>query len=194
VNNLSKSFSDEIKDLEKRINDELRKKQQSFRYKINKERVEFEREQIEKFKKMKLNVTRYLFESSILTIIVSPFIYFMLFPAIFLDLSAQCYQFFCFPVYRITKVRRSEYVVLDRHHLKYLNIIERINCTYCGYFNGVVAFVREIASRTEQYWCPIRHALKAKGLHSRQYDFISYGDPELYREKLKQLREVLQQL
>ena len=58
------------------------------------------------------------------------------------------------------QVKRSEYVIIDRNHLSYLNLIEAFNCVYCGYANGVIAYVREIASRTEQHWCPIKHALR----------------------------------
>jgi hypothetical protein len=36
--------------------------------------------------------------------------------------------------------------------------IEKINCAYCSYANGAIASVREMASRTEIYWCPIKHA------------------------------------
>jgi hypothetical protein len=57
-------------------------------------------------------------------------------------------------VYRIPRVRRAEYLVVDRHHLQYLNGIERMNCLYCGYGNGVLAYAVEVAARTEQYWCP----------------------------------------
>ena len=30
------------------------------------------------------------------------------------------------------RVRRSRYFVIDRHHLAYLNGIEKLNCVYCG--------------------------------------------------------------
>ena len=46
---------------------------------------------------------------------------------------------------------RGQYIVIDRHRLKYLNAIEKLNCVYCGYGNGVIAYARDIAGRTEQY-------------------------------------------
>lgn len=49
--------------------------------------------------------------------------------------------------------------------LSYLNAIEKLNCVYCGYGNGVIAYGREIIARTEQFWCPIKHASKAAGEH-----------------------------
>jgi hypothetical protein len=58
-------------------------------------------------------------------------------------------------------------VVIDRHRLGYLNPVQKLNCVFCGYGNGVIAYAREITARTEQYWCPIKHALKVKGSHDR---------------------------
>jgi len=75
-----------------------------------------------------------------------------------MDLCVTLYQAFCFPIYRIAKVRRANYIVLDRQHLEYLNLIEKFHCTYCGYASGLVAYVYEIVARTEEYFCPIKHA------------------------------------
>ena len=49
-------------------------------------------------------------------------------------------------------VRRSDHFVFDHTHLGYLNLVERINCAYCCYGNGLAAYFSAIASRTEQYW------------------------------------------
>jgi hypothetical protein len=98
------------------------------------------------------------------------------------------YHAVCFPVYRIPKVRRSDYIVIDRHALPYLNLIEKLNCVYCGYFNGLIAYVQEIAARTEQYWCPIKHARKVAALHSRYQHFLEYGDAQAYRDSIEKIR------
>jgi len=76
----------------------------------------------------------------------------------------------------------------DRHHLKHLNSLERLNCIYCGYANGLLAYAREISARTEQYWCPIKHARKIVGRHSRYHRFINFGDAEDYLERRLELR------
>ena len=47
----------------------------------------------------------------------------------------------------------------------------------------------EIAGRTEQYWCPIKHALRMKTVHSRYQKFFDYGDAEQYCARLKQVSE-----
>ena len=57
-----------------------------------------------------------------------------------------------------------------------------------AYANGVFAFVTEVAARTEQYWCPIKHALRMKGVHSRYQYFFDYGDAEGYRRRIEQVR------
>jgi hypothetical protein len=51
--------------------------------------------------------------------------------------------------------------------------------------------VREVAGRTEQYWCPIRHARRIRGAHPRYSEFVEYGDAEGYKRKLIPLRDAL---
>jgi hypothetical protein len=113
-------------------------------------------------------------------------------PIAIIDLSFSIYQTVCFPMYGITHVRRSVYIVIDRQHLAYLNAIEKFNCMYCGYANGVFAYVREIAGRTEQYWCPIRHATRVRAPHAHYHAFVDYGDAKGYRQRLPMLRDELQ--
>ena len=89
-------------------------------------------------------------------------IYSLIIPISLLDLFITVYQHICFRVYGVPLVKRGEYVVRDRKYLQYLNIIQKVNCMYCEYSNGVISYAREVASRTEQYWCPIKHAHKVK--------------------------------
>ena len=72
-----------------------------------------------------------------------------------------------------------------------INALEKLNCAYCSYANGVVAFTREIAARTEQYWCPIKHARRLIGAHARYALFDDYGNGEGYQERLATLRQAL---
>lgn len=112
----------------------------------------------------------------------SPFVYGMVFPIVFLDICLFIYQAVCFRLWKVARVRREDYVVIDRHHLAYLNGIEKLNCVYCGYANGIFAFAHEIAARTEQFWCPIKHATKTAQPHSQYADFLEFGDAEAWRE------------
>lgn len=119
-------------------------------------------------------------------IVTAPVIYALIAPLFLLDLFVTAYQAVCFPVYGILKVRRGDYLVFDRYHLAYLNALEKLNCAYCAYANGLIAYVREIASRTEQYWCPIKHAWREIGACPRYAMFEDYGDADGYRKWVAQ--------
>ena len=62
------------------------------------------------------------------------------------------------------------------------------NCLYCSYGNGVLAYAVEVAGRTEQHWCPIRHARRVKNVHDRYSHFLPYGDARAYRQELDNVR------
>lgn len=178
-----------IEELETELRSELLTIQDRFRYTVKKKKVYFSQEIREQHRLLASKISEYVYDSGIFVILTIPFIWMPLIPAFFLDLGVTIYQAVCFPVYGIPKVRRSDYVVLDRHSLKYLNIIEKVNCCYCSYFNGLIAYVREVAGRTEQYWCPIRHARPVKSVHSRYRKFFEYGDAEGYKKGLEKVRE-----
>lgn len=177
-----------IKELENELAEEIEKKEAEFFYKIHGKKVRFNREIKRQHKFFMKRVGRYLKEAAILNILTVPFIWACLVPALFLDLFVFVYQGVCFPVYGIPKVRRGKYIVIDRHSLSYLNVIEKINCVYCGYFNGLIGYVREVAARTEQYWCPIKHARRTTAFHSRYARFLEYGDAEGFRKEIEKIR------
>ncbi len=125
-------------------------------------------------------------------VLTAPIIYAMIIPALIMDLFVTVYQAVCFPVYKIKKVKRGDYIVFDRHRLKYLNALQKLNCVYCAYFNGLIAYVREIASKTEQFWCPIRHARRVRNAHRRYWRFMRYGDGKDLKERWLKLRKELE--
>lgn len=116
---------------------------------------------------LKEMLLHYIFRSRFLVLLTTPFIYACLIPVALMDLICSTYQWICFPIYGIPAVRRSDYLAFDRHHLSYLNLIEKINCEYCAYANGILHYVAEISARTEQYWCPIKHFRCVKCTHKR---------------------------
>ncbi len=177
-----------IKKLERQLAEELQQRQEEFFYQVRGRRVYFEQEARRYHKAMMIGIRRYLFDANVLNIITAPLIWVCLVPAGFLDLMVSIYHGICFPVYGIPKVRRRDYIVLDRHSLAYLNLLEKLNCVYCGYFNGLIAYVMEIAARTEQYWCPIKHARRQAAMHRRYRRFFEYGDARAYRERLDEVR------
>lgn len=135
----------------------------------------------DKLKRKQKQLTENLLNSLQLGLILTvPIIWSVAIPLALLDLMATLYQVICFPVYNIPTVVRSEFVIMDRHKLSYLDLFEKLNCIYCGYGNGVLAYVREIASRTEARWCPIKHAKPVKKAHSRYEGFAEYGDGNGY--------------
>ena len=56
----------------------------------------------------------------------------------------------------------------------------------------MLAYATEIIARTEQYFCPIKHARKMMGRHARYVNFVEYGDAENYQAKLEQFRTDLE--
>jgi hypothetical protein len=106
----------------------------------------------------------------------------MIIPAVILDLFLFLFQQTCFRLYWIPLVKRGEFLSTERKHLDYLNWIEKINCLYCSYVNGMFSYAVEVWGRTEKYWCPIKHARKLKTIHDWQKHFADYGDAEWFNE------------
>ena len=138
--------------------------------------------------KLKTSLVRYVLHSRFFAILTAPFIYACIIPFVLLDLFISTYQSVCFPVYGIPKARRRDYMAIDRNKLRYLNAVEGLNCMYCSYANGLLAYVVEIAGRTEQHWCPIRHARRIQHAHDRYSHFLPYGDAAAYRKKIEEVR------
>ncbi len=185
-------MSDQIKNIIDRMNElhaELERafedRKKDFGFTLEKQKVRFLEGEISAQKKFKRLLITYIFNGRFLVLLTSPIIYSLIIPLALLDLFVTIYQLICFPVYKMEKVRRQDYVVLDRHKLGYLNFLEKINCAYCGYGNGVLAYSSEIAARTESYWCPIKHARKVVTFHRWYSDFSDYGDAENYLADLK---------
>jgi len=141
----------------------------------------------------RVHMLHWLAASQWRNVLSAPVIYALIIPFGLLHLSLEIYQGICFRLYRIPRVHSRHYIVIDRHRLPYLNSIERLNCIYCGYINGLIAYTREIASRTEQYWCPIKHARTVIGTHPRYSRFLEYGDHENLEVRVRDLREELRQ-
>ena len=171
-----------IRELENELEQEFAAKSQLMAENFKKRKMIFEEAVREQQKKFKLPLGKYLLNAKIRNTLSAPFIYVMIVPLAFVDLSVFLYQHICFRLYRIPIVKRKEYFVIDRQHLVYLNLLEKFNCIYCGYGTSVAAYVKETIARTEQFWCPIKHASHVKDPHGRYYKFFEYGDAEAYRE------------
>ena len=138
--------------------------------------------------RLKAALIPYLLQSRFFAILTAPFIYVLIIPFSLLDLFVSTYQAVCFPIYGIPKTRRQDFIAIDRGRLRYLNALEGLNCLYCSYVNGLLAYIVEIAGRTEQHWCPIRHARRVQRTHDRYAHFLPYGDASAYRERIEEVR------
>ena len=181
-----------MRSLETELDAAFERARAELRLRIERDRVVFEEHILKRHRELKIRLLDYVRGARLMVVVTAPFIYAVIVPIVILDLFVTLYQATCFPVYGISKVRRRDYIVFDRQNLAYLNALEKLNCAYCSYANGLFAYVREIAARTEQYWCPIKHARRLKSMHSRYRFFFDYGDAEHYRQQVEQLRRSFQ--
>ncbi len=179
---------DQIKTLEDELHAAINEQQTSMFFQIKGKRIEFEKSIKQTHRKLKRNFFRWLVTDRPQNLITGPIIYSMIIPMVVTDLFITFYQLTCFPIYGIKKVRRGDYIVFDRHNLHYLNFIEKFHCTYCAYGSGMIAYISEIVARTEQYFCPIKHARKILGTHARYARFLDFGEAENYEAKLEEYR------
>jgi len=182
-----------IRGLEEELEAEIKKTRLLRGFTVKGKRIKFEKQVRRDQRRFRLGLREFFKDFRPYNLITAPLIYSMIIPIALLDAWATLYQQVYFRANKITHVARSDYVVFDRRHLAYLNRIEALNCVYCGYANGVIAYAREIAGRTEQYWCPIKHALRVRDPHQRYFQFAEYGDAEGYRSRLEEFRKQLQE-
>lgn len=191
MNNRIQQLLDQITALEDDLRTALSEQQTSVFFHMKDKRVEFEQSIKATHRKLKRNFFRWLITDRPQNLITGPIIYSMIIPLLITDLFVSFYQFTCFPIYGIKKVRRADYIIFDRQQLNYLNFIEKFHCTYCAYGSGMIAYISEIIARTEQYFCPIKHARKILGTHARYTRFLDYGDAKDYEARLEEYRRAL---
>jgi hypothetical protein len=177
------------KEVEAEMETQLAEQRERFRYSLHRGKVRFERDIRELQRRYRVGLLKYIVGARLGYVLSAPVIYGLIVPLAFLDLAVTIYQHICFRIYKIPLVRRNDHIIVDRQHLAYLNGIEKLNCVYCGYANGLIAYAREIAGRTEQFWCPIKHARRSADPHDHVDTFFDYGDAEAYRSSLEDLRE-----
>ncbi len=191
MQNTLSELLEKIQQMENELEREIDQKRKEFRYRLKEKRIEFEAGVRHAHRELREGLLSYLIDARPLFLLSAPVIYSLILPVALLDLVVTVFQRICFPIYGIPVVPRADFVVIDRHHLAYLNAIERFNCAYCGYANGVIAYAREVAGRTEAYWCPIKHTRKPWAPHRGYYEFLDYGDGKAYRNTLDTTRAKL---
>lgn len=173
-----------IRALQDELDQEIARRGEAFRYRLHRGRVEFEDETRRHHRALRIRLRSFLAQTRPMVVLTAPLIYSLIVPFVLLDLCVSLYQAVCFRVYGIPRVRRADYIRIDRHHLQYLNALQKLNCVYCGYCNGLIAYVAEVAGRTEAYWCPIKHAARVQGRHKHYLEFLDYGDAEGFEDGL----------
>ncbi|MDQ2091627.1 hypothetical protein [Marimonas arenosa] len=174
--------------LQDELEEEVARRGAAFRYRLVNGRVVFEDEIRRQHRRFRVRLWTFLKATRPLVVLSAPVTYGLIVPLVLLDLFTALYQAICFPVYGIPKVKRRDHIRIDRHHLAYLNGLQKLNCVYCGYANGLIAHAREVAARTEAYWCPIKHAGAVKEPHRHYPGFLDYGDAERFRAGLEDSR------
>ena len=192
MNEQIKKIVNKIYELDEELRSLLYQQQSQFSYKIAGKRVEFEKSIRKAHKKLKTSWFYWLLTVSPRHLLSGPFIYGLIIPLLIFDIGISVYQSVCFRLYGVPRVKRSNHVVFDHQHLAYLNIFEKFHCLYCGYATGLISYAREIAARTEQYWCPIKHAHKLVDVHHRYVDFLDFGNAEGYQKNMDEIRKKLQ--
>jgi hypothetical protein len=189
MNHKIKELIEEIDAMKLKLAEEIDKQESHISYEIKNGYVTFEKEVLAKQRENMKNLLTWFREVPLLHLLTAPLIYTMVIPAIIFDVLLFVYQQIAFRVFKFESIKRSDYMHFDHHYLGYLNIIEKLNCFYCSYFNGLMLYASAIAGRTELFFCPIKHAKKVVSQHSYYEEFLSYGDEEEYQKKLKALRE-----
>ncbi len=186
-------LAERLRALQSEIEAAIEARRAAFRYRMERGRVAFDAEMRARHRAAREGLASFLARTRPLVVLTAPAIYALIVPLVLLDLFVALYQAICFPVYGIAKVRRRDYIVIDRQHLAYLNALQKLNCVYCGYANGLIGYVREVAARTEAYWCPIKHARRVADPHGRYLGFVDYGNEVAFQTRVEEQRRALEQ-
>ena len=189
MNDRIREIVEEIEAMKIKLAEEISQQESHISYEIKNGYVTFEKEVLAKQRENMKNLLSWFREVPLLHFLAAFLIYAMVIPTILFDVLLFIYQQVVFRIFKFRFIIRSDYMHFDHHFLGYLNPIEKLNCLYCSYFNGLMLYASAIAGRTELYFCPIKHAKKVVSKHKYYNTFLSYGDEEEYQKKLKELRE-----
>lgn len=79
-------------------------------------------------------------------------------------------------------------MAIDRNKLRYLNALEGLNCMYCSYANGLLAYVVEIAGRSNTGARSNTRAVFSTPTTGIRI-CLAYGDASAYRERIDKVRD-----
>ena len=191
MNDRIKELIEEIETMKKKLGEEIVKEEENIHYRTYNGYIQFEKEMFDRQKENMMHLWDWFREIPLIQLLSAPVVYMMIVPAVVLDIMLFIYTNVVSRVFNIEFGKRDEYVVFDRQYLGYLNVVEKLNCLYCSYFNGLMQYASSIAGRTELYFCPIKHAKKIAYKHEFYDMFLPYGNGDEYQKKLKELRKDL---
>jgi hypothetical protein len=191
MSNRIRQILDQITALEGELQAAVEERESRLRYQIEGRRITFEQAIRDAHRKARMGVFHWFLTVRPQNYLTAPIIYGAAIPLLLFDLCISFYQQTCFPVYGVARVRRGDYILFDHQHLAYLNIIEKADCLYCSYAVGLLGYAQEIIARTEQYFCPIKHARKMLGAHQRYERFLDYGEADDFHARLEEFRTSL---
>lgn len=191
MNDRIRQLLDQITELEDEPRSALHQQEGQLRYRIEGRRVAFEHAIHDTHRKLRVGMFRWLVSVRPQNYLTAPVIYGMIVPLVVADLCVTIYQATCFPIYGIGRVQRRDHFIFDHRHLAYLNAFEKFHCLYCSYASGVLAYASEITARTEQYFCPIKHAHKLLRADARHARYLDYGEADNYHARLEEFRAAL---
>jgi len=189
MNERIKEMIEEIETMKKKLGEEIDKEEKYVNYEISNGHIKFDKESFKRQKENMMHLWDWFSEIPLLQLLSAPVVYMMIVPAVLLDIMLFVYRNVVSRIFKIEFGKRSDYIVYDRQYLGYLNVVEKLNCLYCAYFNGLMQYTASIAGRTEFYFCPIKHAKKIAYKHEYYDTFLSYSDGDTYQKKLKELRK-----
>ncbi len=189
MNDKIREIVEEIEAMKLKLAEEIDKQESHISYEIHNGYVKFEKEVLARQKENMKNLLTWFGEVPLLHFLAAPIIYGMIIPTLLFDMILFMYQHVVFRIFKFGFIKRSDYIIFDHQYLGYLNPIEKLNCVYCSYVNGLMQYASAIAGRTEFYFCPIKHAKKVAYEHNYYDKYLAYGEGEDYQKKLKALRE-----
>lgn len=121
----------------------------------------------------------------------TPFIYGMIVPMLFFHILIEIYHRVCFYLYDMEYIDYRNHFRFDRHRIGGISPLQKFNCIYCEYGNGLASFTKEVIGKTEAFWCPIKHEDSPESPHAYYQQFMEYGNGRNFEEKRETVREKL---
>ena len=109
MNEQIRQILSQISRLEDDLQQLLSEQQEAFNYRLEGTKVFFEQNIRVAQQRLKTGIIKFLLDSQPRNVVSAPFIYSVFFPVLLLDMWLSLYQALCFPLYRMSKVKRSQY-------------------------------------------------------------------------------------